>query len=304
MINPKDLVRAGCKRLGKLYSVMDCQRFCELCFSDCGVSLDLGGSNSWYRYFMKNGWVGTPEECKKIFGEVPMGAILFIWEQVSESTPEKYKNDGVGDLTHMGLVTTLTGEEMVKIAKELGDEEDPGKYNFGNGAIHSSSSRKHVSTSKFAGKTISGGWNRVALWNKIDYGDRINALLNGGTTSEPSPEPDPEPVAEYAFVHSENGKHVHIRKEKSTKSKVVNDVPCGASVQVTKHGDEWSKVVYKDKWNASWYGYIMTQFLVFENQTLQKLYVVIIPHLSSEEADAIVAQYGGQKSAEEDIMEG
>ena len=302
MINPKDLVRAGCKRLGKLYSVMDCQRFCELCFSDCGVSLDLGGSNSWYRHFMKNGWVGTPEECRKKFGTVPMGAILFIWEAVSESTPEKFKYDGIGDLTHMGLVTTITGEEMVDIAKAIGDEKDPGRYNFGDGAIHSSSSRKHVSTSKFAGKSISGGWNRVALWNKIDYGERINALLSGDKPG-PSPEPSPDPEMEYAFVWSENGGHVHLRKEKSTKSKVVNDVPYGASVQVTEHGNEWSKVVYKDPCKASWHGYMMTKFLMFEDQA-PKLYVVVIPHLSSEEADAIVAQYGGQKSAEEDIMEG
>ena len=52
---------AGDKYLGRSYEEMDCQAFVERCMRDVGLKMDLGGSNSWYREVMKNGWVGTPE---------------------------------------------------------------------------------------------------------------------------------------------------------------------------------------------------------------------------------------------------
>ena len=163
MIDAKDLARSGCKYLGTPYKTMDCQKFWEKMLEDCGLKMDLGGSNSWYRYIMEHGWCGTPEECKKEFGCVPQGATLFIREDVSESTPEQFRHDGIGDITHMGDYTAMTGAEMVQLATEAG-VKDAAQYNHGDGAIHSSSSRGGVNTSKFAGKTIpNGGWNRVGL---------------------------------------------------------------------------------------------------------------------------------------------
>ena len=87
---------------------------------------------------------------KEKFGSVPKGALLFIVEPVGPKTPAKFRDDRVGDATHMGIVT--------------GRNE---------GAIHSSKSRGGVVTSKFAGKTIpNGGWNRVGLLPVFDYGVR------------------------------------------------------------------------------------------------------------------------------------
>ena len=116
---------AGDKYLGRSYKEMDCQAFVEQCMADSGLRMDLGGSNSWYREIRKNGWVGTPEECRKIFGEIPKGALLFILENVGPKTPEKFRNDGIGDATHMGI-----------------------KTGRGKGAIHSSSSRGGVAESE------------------------------------------------------------------------------------------------------------------------------------------------------------
>ncbi len=67
--------------LGRSYSEMDCQKFVETCLRQVGVTLDLPGSNAWYR---KMTWVGTPEECVRLFGLVPDGAFLF-WNRTGRS---------------------------------------------------------------------------------------------------------------------------------------------------------------------------------------------------------------------------
>ena len=130
--------------------------FIEKCMADVGYPRDLGGSNRWYRECLKNGWTGTPEECMKQFGSVSKGALLFILEPIGPKTPAKFHNDDIGDAAHMGIVT--------------GRNE---------GAIHSSSSRGCVATSKFKGKTIpNGGWNRIGLLSVFDYGTTVNWVLD------------------------------------------------------------------------------------------------------------------------------
>lgn len=157
MVNGSDLGNVGFKYIGTPYSTMDCQAFVEKCLADCGLRWDLAGSNAWYREVIKNGWVGSPEACVREYGKVPEGAFLFILLHNGKE-PEKYKPDGLGNASHIGLCTGSRGK----------------------GAIHSSSSKGCVAESEFHGKTIpNGGWNMVGLWNKVDYG------------TEPSPEPEP-----------------------------------------------------------------------------------------------------------------
>ena len=154
MIIAKELARAGCSYLGTPYNRMDCQAFWERVLADCGLSMDLGGSNSWYRHILEHGWTGTPEECKARFGSIPDGAFLFILEQDGKE-PAKYRRDGIGNASHIGIKT--------------------GK---GQGAIHSSSSRGCVCESVFNDRTIrNGGWNRVGLWDAFDYGTKINEIM-------------------------------------------------------------------------------------------------------------------------------
>lgn len=167
MIDGKQLGQAGFKYLGVPYSKMDCQAFVEQCLRDCGMNKDLAGSNAWYREVMNHGWVGTPEECVKTFGTVPDGSFLFILKN-DGGEPAKYKPDGIGNASHIGIVTG-TGE----------------------GAIHSSSSRGCVSESKFQNKTIpNGGWNRVGLY--VDY-VLYEELRDADPRDDPT-DPDPDPV--------------------------------------------------------------------------------------------------------------
>lgn len=243
-----ELARAGCPYLGVRYSVMDCQKFIEKCLADIGLRKDLPGSNTWYRFIMQNGWVGSPEECKAMFGTIPEGAFLFI-HAFDGGEPVKYKNDGIGNASHIGLYTGLSGTEMVNIAIEAEDIYLVPDCDHGNGAIHSSASRGMVCTSKFAGKTINGGWNKVGLWNAISYGEPIDSIIHGG-------KPGGETMI--ATTYSDNGKPVNFRKKQSTSSALLDQIPVGEQVEVFAKESEWCSCKWKGKT-----GYIMTEFLIF-----------------------------------------
>ena len=233
MAKGSELARVGCKYLGVPYSTMDCQAFVEKCLADCGIKKDLAGSNAWYRYIMQNGWVGTPAECKEKYGSIPVGAFLFILKQ-DGGEPEKYKPDGIGNASHIGIYTGMTGAEMVQIGIEDGDIKAPG-YNYGDGAINSSNSRGAVCTSKFAGKSISGGWNRIGLWYIIDYG--------GG-----------EPMAPYQAKVV--GGALNLREQPSKTSERLCKIPDGTILTITDEAVEWAKTSY-----SGYTGWVMKQFL-------------------------------------------
>ena len=270
----KELAEKSCIFLGRLYSDMDCQTFVERSLAEIGINMDLGGSNSWLREVMKNGWVGSPEECVKKYGSVPDGAFLFIRE-FDGKEPEKYRNDGIGNASHIGIETGLTGEQMIKIAEEAGNTEAK-NYNFGDGAIHSSSTRKHVATSKFSGKTINGGWNLVGLWDKIDYGETIST----GSEDEPNT----------LFVWAESGDTVNIRASKNKQSKLVNRVSVGETVTVVKTEGKWTRIIYTDKRNKVWGGWIMSEFLTPNDPNNVTLH---IPSLSRSQAKELMKIYPG-----------
>lgn len=282
MIDAEKLGPAGCRYLGTPYTTMDCQAFWERTLKDCGLKMDLGGSNSWYRYMMQHGWCGTPEECNKTFGGIPKGATLYIRKDVSESTPAQFRDDGIGDITHMGIYTGMTGKEMVQIALDAGISHAD-KYNYGDGAINSSSSRGGVCTSKFSGKSISGGWNRVGLLlEKISY---------GGV----EPEPGPEPEYDIAIVVAKKGKTVKMRAKPTQSCDLYWDVPIGADVtvyewdaSVDKKGQAWSRI----RW-AGQDGYMMKEFLLDKDNPDAGTWTVTIPCLTYDQAQELCAEWGG-----------
>ena len=226
-ISALEFSMAGDKYLGRSYEEMDCQAFVEKCMADVGYRRDLGGSNSWYRECMKNGWVGSPEECVKAFGSVPKGALLFILEPVGPKTPAKFRDDGVGDATHMGIVTGR-----------------------GDGAIHSSSSRGCVATSKFKGKTIpNGGWNRIGMLDVFSYG------VEGTAWDEEAAEE--ERIT--GRVVAETGLTVNLRKTPG--GALIERIPVGTEVDILDYGEEWCKVrIGKSE------GYMKTEFLVTDDR--------------------------------------
>ena len=272
MVDGNKLGDAGFKYLGTPYSQMDCQAFVERCLADCGNHTDLPGSNAWYRKVMKEGWVGTPEECVANLGCVPKGAFLFILLQ-DGGEPDKYKPDGIGNASHIGLVTMPRGE----------------------GAIHSSASRGCVAESKFAGKTIkNGGWNRVGLWNEVSYDYSGGDIPDPGPDPDPDPDPDPEPTPEHQTaivgnVPANKRQDVNMRAKPSKNASLVDRVPCGEEVDVLSYADDWCKI----RWNKET-GYMMTQYLIFEDEPVtEDYYCVTIHDLDHDTAEEIVSIYGG-----------
>lgn len=94
--------------VGIPYSKLDCQGFVEEVLKDCGVRKPDGtpynwrGSNSMWRNYIT--WKGTKEECIKKFGEIPLGAFLFLlkWDGGEK---ERGYTDGEGNASHVGLYT-------------------------------------------------------------------------------------------------------------------------------------------------------------------------------------------------------
>ena len=229
---------AGDKYLGRSYSEMDCQAFVEHCMRDCGLNKDLPGSNAWYREVMKHGWVGSPEECVKKFGQVPKGALLFILEHDGKE-PAKYKPDGIGNASHIGIKTGRN-----------------------DGAIHSRHSKGCVCTSKFKDKTIpNGGWNRVGLYDQFDYGKSVTWVQEHDGIGDKPPDSSKEVVNLQGIVTAPSGSTVNLRK--TPDGDLVDRIPIGTEVMVVDYGPEWCKVV-----TGGLTGYMMTQFIDIQGEVV------------------------------------
>lgn len=261
-----ELAKAGCPYLGRKYSEMDCQKFVEACLRDIGLRKNLAGSNAWFRECKRNGWVGSPKECRRVFGMIPGGAFLFIHNFDGGEEDVGY-HDGLGNASHIGIYTAMSGAEMVALAIEAGDTVAP-KYNFGNGAIHSSSKRKAVATSEFAGETIKGGWNMIGLWIKISYGESVDRILRGKGE---------ETVLYQAKVV---GGGLNMRSSPEISAERMLLIPDGTILTVEEESGEWAKTSYLGKT-----GWVMKKYLekidadkdsvVVSRKELEKLYDTI-----------------------------
>jgi hypothetical protein len=216
---------AGFQFLGRSYEDMDCQEFVERCLKEVGILIDLKGSNAWYRKCRSEGWTGSPEECVGRFGKVPRGAFLFIHAFDGGEEKRGYF-DGLGNASHIGIKTGI-----------------------GKGAIHSSQSRGGVAESEFRDKTIrNGGWNMVGLWPRLSYGEKIDAMLAGGSGGgdvDPDPGGGEEKKVQKATVWSTNGKPVKLRASKKPSEagySLYDEVPIGTTVEVLERGEDWSRV--------------------------------------------------------------
>lgn len=229
MASAKDFSEAGFQFLGRSYEEMDCQRFVELCLRSVGIIKDLAGSNAWYREMT---WVGTPEDCMRTFGSIPVGAMLFILES-DGNEPQKYKSDGIGNASHIGI----------KTARQ-------------KGAIHSSSSRGCVFESDFHDKTIPhGGWNRVGLWKALSYGEEIDNMLG----SDPV-ESDSAVIGKVVRSSSAkpNTTTVNLRAGASTATATIEKIPFGDIVEIIEDKGQWMYVKHGNKT-----GFIMADFIEY-----------------------------------------
>lgn len=214
----EEFSRAGDQFLGRSYEEIDCQELVERMMADVGYRKNLGGSNSWYRECMKSGWTGTPEDCLRAFGSIPKGAILFIREPVSESTPAKFRKDSVGDITHMGV-----------------------KTGRGEGAIHSSRSKGCVCSSKFMDRTIpNGGWNRVGLLDAFSYGNTVDYAMGTAGGTEPAGKGEKRMKG---TVTAKSGSTVKLRQKPGADCPIYWDIPVGSVLEVTDRRENWSKCI-------------------------------------------------------------
>lgn len=215
-----DLARVGFQYLGVPYKTMDCQAFVEKCLGDVGIHKNLAGSNAWFRTMT---WTGSPDECVKTFGRIPVGAFLFILK-TDGNEPEKYKADGIGNASHIGIYTAT-----------------------GLGAINSSSVKGCVCESKFQGKSIRNGWNRIGLWDALDYGD---GFWKGDDIQ-----------VEYAKVYGGNTDYpINIRK--TPNGDLLDKIPQNAVVAMLGCQDGWVKIQY----NALT-GWVKAEFVHLEDDS-------------------------------------
>ena len=101
------------------YSQYDCQAFCELVLRDLGVRQPNGavynwkGSNDMYRHAVS--WVGTIDECRRKFGDIPLGAWAFMWDLTGNEKQRGYY-DGLGNASHVGI---YIGNDTVKDSTKI-----------------------------------------------------------------------------------------------------------------------------------------------------------------------------------------
>ena len=254
--NAETFSKSGDQYMGREYKPndFDCQDFVEHMMQNVGINENLPGSNAWYR---KMTWVGTPEDCIKKFGSIPKGALLYILKQDGKE-PEKYKADGIGNASHIGVKTGRTAEEMMgKVLSGMEGAENRKafreKCSHGDGAIHSSASRGCVCTSTFKDKTINGGWNRIGLWDRFDYGEKINNILAGKKDKAK----EVTVMMESATVF---GGNLNLRAMPTTTAERMTQIPSGAQVTVIeKTNEDWWKVTYQ-----GYTGYVMQKYLTTE----------------------------------------
>ena len=284
MPSAKDLILAAPRYLGTPYSRMDCQAFVEACLKDIGINLNLPGSNAWYRAMS---WTGTPEQCKQKFGEIPKGAFLYILKP-SGGEPEKYKPDGIGNASHIGIYTGMTGWEMCQIGGAGVD------CDHGDGAIHSSSSRGMVCTSTFAGKAINGGWNRIGLWDRISYGDDVDKALRGKETPENGIQGGDAGMT--ATVYAPSGSTVNLRAKPTTAAALVERVPVGTHVTIISESGDWAYIQVGDE-DHGLCGYMMSEYLRQDElppgETQQE--TVMVDRAWLEKVHQTIGEYLGSK---------
>ena len=179
----------------------------------------------------------------------------------------------------MGIKTGRTGADMVESARQQGNE-NAGKYNFGDGAIHSSATKEHVATSKFLDKTIkNGGWNMIGLYDKFTYGDKIDGILSGsGGTPDPDTSGDVPPTADeggddmsevtFGIVDPGEGETVFLRRTPNQADNIWSRIPKGNVIEIdgktTKKGKTWYHGTAEDIDGKRKTGYMMADFVRLE----------------------------------------
>ena len=133
-------------------------------------------------------------------------------------------------------------------------------FDFGDGAINSSLSHGCVCTSKFAGKSIRNGWNRIGLWDALIYDFELpGGDTYGGDDEEMMP----------AIVEASRGSTVNLRSRPSLSAPLVDQIPIGDAVTVGDKIDD----LYNSWYPATWHG---------KKGYINSIYIILGPFDPSE----------------------
>ena len=130
----------------------------------------------------------------------------------------KYYNGDLNDYYHVGAVTQLNPLNITHMSSKVTVDTKLGKWS-------------HHGTIKIL-EAAGGGWT----------------------------EPDPGVVpstGSKAVVVADSGRYVKMRKEPSTRCRLYDEIPVGATVTLEKPGEEWAQISYGTRKN--WY--MMAKFL-------------------------------------------
>lgn len=231
--------------IGAPYKTYDCQAVIEEAVHRAGGQMKYDGSNHMARNLL---WLGTLENAKETFGNpLPIGMALFINEDVSETTPEQYRHDGLGDFTHVGL---YAGPKALK---------DKNKYGVTRqcDVVHSSATMKRV-----AGSTLSNGWTHAGLFQEIDCGVAVESgvtlshaaenIINQGTNSDEMVlNNEGEMVAQkqnrYGVVTSADGNSVKVREQPNSTAIYKYFADPGTRVRIMGEKNGFYQIMYNGK---------------------------------------------------------
>lgn len=245
--------------IGTPYEELDCQAAIEEAVNRAGGSMDYRGSNDMARNLA---WLGTLSNAKRILGDpLPVGAALLIHEEESESTPERYRGDGLGDFTHIGL---YAGTDH-----QMGRDGFWGVFGSEYDVIHSSQSRGSVQPS-----ILKNGWTHVGLFKEIDYGIEIEGgvsvspeaedILNQGVNEDKLVQTNEgewvqEQKNRYGVVVSADGNPVKVREAPEKGAIYKYKAPVGTRLQIMGEKNGYYKIIYKGK--PRW---MMQEFIALE----------------------------------------
>ena len=246
--------------VGYTYDEMDCQAFVEHCARQAGGRMDYLGTNDMAR---NAAWLGTVDNARAQ-GKLVPGAGMLIHEDTEANLPAKYRGDGLGDFSHVGL---YVGENA------LTDTDKNGQKRACD-VVHSSATMGRV-----AGSTLANGWTHVMWFPEIDYGNEaglgvdqgaeIDQGVDDGGTSVGDGLTAGAPAAgaeRYAMVVSPDGGPVKLRKSASAEETLYWLVNAGARVQVERERDGWAliRAICTDGYTRR--AYMMARYLEEENE--------------------------------------
>lgn len=246
--------------IGTPYEELDCQASIEEAVKRAGGQMDYRGSNDMARNLE---WLGTLENAKRVLGDpMPVGVALFINEDENANTPERYRGDGLGDFTHVGLYADS--------ANQMGRDGLWGVFGNKYDVIHSSKSAGGVRPS-----TLKNGWTHVGLFKEIDYGIEIEGgvsvapeaedILNQGVNEDKLVQNNEGEWVQaqknrYGVVVSADGNPVKVREAPENGAIYKYKAPVGTRLQIMGEKNGYFKILYKGK--SRW---MMQEFIALED---------------------------------------